>query len=138
MTIYDAWQVILSNQKTGTISKHMQAMVSAELRRLTAERKRLEPMLEAIKESEVENQKVLQIMIDQEKQRNSVKLQAAEDALAEAIDPPAGAIDPPVLNQEPEAPPLPKEPVNLDVTLDEEDETAEMTHQENSNVPGQG
>ena len=120
MTIYDAWQVILSNQKTGTISKHMQAMVSAELRRLTAERKRLEPMLEAIKESEVENQRVLQIMIDQEKQRNSVKLQAAEDALAEAIDPP-------VLNQEPEAPPLPKEPVSLDVTLDEEDETAEMT-----------
>ena len=129
MTIYDAWQVILSNQKPGTLSKHMQAMVSAELRRLTAERKRLEPMLEAIKESEVENQRVLQIMIDQEKQRNSVKLQAAEDALAEAIDPP-------VPNQQIEAPPLPKEPVSLDVTLDEEDETAEMTHQENSNVPG--
>jgi len=114
----------------------MQAMVSAELRRLTAERKRLEPMLEAIKESEVENQKVLQIMIDQEKQRNSVKLQAAEEALAEAIDPPAGAIDPPVLNQEPEAPQLPKEPLNLDVTLEEEDVTAEMTQQENQNVPG--
>ena len=120
MTIYDAWQVILSNQKPGTLSKHMQAMVSAELRRLTAERKRLEPMLEAIKESEVENQKVLQIMIDQEKQRNSVKLQAAEEALAEAIDPP-------VLIQEPEAPQLPKEPLNLDVTLEEEDVTAEMT-----------
>ena len=120
MTIYDAWQVILSNQKPGTLSKHMQAMVSAELRRLTAERKRLEPMLEAIKESEVENQRVLQILIDQEKQRNSVKLQAAEDALAEAIDPP-------VPNQQIEAPPLPKEPVSLDVTLDEEDETAEMT-----------
>ena len=134
MTIYDAWQVILSNQKTGALSKHMQAMVSAELKRLTVEIDRLDPKLQAMKTSKDEHKKVLEIMIEDEKNRNTAKLRDAEEALASASVPPV--FNPPVLNQEPEAPPLPKEPVSLDVTLDEEDETAEMTHQEDSNVPG--
>ena len=95
----------------------------------TDARKSLESKLEKAKAAEIQYRDELQVVVDRINDIQTNSSMPVEEALKAASEPPT---------LEKKEPPLPKEPLNLDVTLDEEDETAEMTYQENSNVSGQG